>query len=450
MKIGWPQSLIGRILSIELATVGVAMLALPPLTMSLLQGVATRYQNDVQQAQAQAVAAGLRHGPDGRWLVDLSPAIKPIFATGYDGRAYIVVDRFGRLVAASLFGKPELIASAPRIMAARPFHTRRLTGLSVPVRADNQIFWIVITQDQDRPGVILDDVMRVFLPRYLTILLFLLLLLPLINSLMVRRLVKAVRLVSSRAATIDARNLHVRLAESGLPTEIAPLVHATNGLVERLGASFRQQGEFSANVAHELRTPLATLQLQIDAVKEDRVREQLSFQVNRLSHVLSQLRDLASLEPQTEEGMTRVDLRALALRVVSDMAPAIIAQQHAIELAGDDKVIFVAGNEMLIELALRNLIDNATRHTPPGVLIRITPEATGSISVQDNGPGIVAENLHLLTRRFWRADHHRSDSAGIGLSIVQRIVDVHRGSMEIRNCEPHGSCFILHFRHCSM
>ncbi len=172
------------------------------------------------------------------------------------------------------------------------------------MRLGDMPLWVIVTQDQDQPGVIIDDVVREFLLRYLAVLLPLLVLLPIANSLIIRQLVLVVRRVSARAANIGARNLDVRLPESGLPTEISPLVGAANGLIERLQASFQQQKEFSGNVAHELRTPLATLQLSLDAVEERAVREPLVRQVRRLSHVISQLRDLASLETFSQADMT--------------------------------------------------------------------------------------------------------------------------------------------------
>jgi signal transduction histidine kinase len=446
MRIPWPRSLIARILLIELLILAVAMVILPPLTSSLLHGAVARFQNEVLQAQAEAVAGGLRKDPRTGWTVELNAALQPIFATGYDGRAYTVLDQSGRPVAASLFGSPALASAAPRKAEMAPFETRAVVGVSLPISVGGRQLWVVVTQDQNRPGVILDDVIRTFLLRYLIVLLPLLLLLPAANSLMARRLVAAVKSASQQAAAIDARTLYVRLAETDLPTEIVPLVRAINNLVERLGSSFKQQDEFSANVAHELRTPLATLQLKLEAVGENEVREQLRRQVERLSHVLSQLRDLASLEGLGEDAMERLDLNALTLRVVGEMAPEVIARQHNIEVGGDGEPVFVTGNAALIELALRNLIDNAVRHTPPGVRIEVIPSGDGSLAVNDNGPGVVSENLDLLVRRFWRADQERSDSAGIGLSIVQRIAEVHRGSLAISNRDPNGTSFVMRFR----
>ena len=302
MRIGWPRSLTARILLMELVILGGAIVIVPPLTISVLRSSVARYQDDVLQTQARAVAAALHPAPGSGLRAELSPALQPIFATGYDGRAYMVVDRSGRLLFKSLYGSKALAASAPRRDQATGFHTRDFVGTSVPVRLDGMPLWVIVTQDQDQPGVIIDDVVHEFLLRYLAVLLPLLLLLPIANSLIIRQLVLVVRRVSARAANIDARNLDVRLPTSGLPTEISPLVGAANGLIERLQASFQQQKEFSGNVAHELRTPLATLQLSLDAVEDRALRDPLVRQVDRLSHVNSQPSQYDAARSEGDDG----------------------------------------------------------------------------------------------------------------------------------------------------
>ena len=164
---------------------------------------------------------------------------------------------------------------------------------------------------------------------------------------------------------------------------------------------------------------------------EDRaLRSQLAAQVERLSHVLSQLRDLAALETLDRNQFAEVDLKALAVAVVGEMAPSVVDRGHAIEVSGPAEVQVLAVRA-LVELALRNLIENAVRHTPEGVRIRVAVDAEGSLTVLDDGPGIASETIGDVVRRFWRADHGRTDSAGIGLSIVQRIIDVHGGVLQV-------------------
>ena len=244
------------------------------------------------------------------------------------------------------------------------FRAGHFIGVSLPVDMPGGPIWVIVSQDESGPGAILDDVSRSFLWQYLAILLPILLLLPLINSFAIRRLVLQVRAVSRSAAEISPTNLHVRLDESRVPDEIAPLVHATNRLLDRLEAGFRQQGEFVANVAHELRTPLAVLRVRLDSIEDAAVRIALDRQIERLSHVVSQLRDLALLERFTANQAEQFDLGALASETIADMAPAILGEEHMIELVGEESGPVVSGSRILIGLALTNLISNAVKHTP--------------------------------------------------------------------------------------
>jgi two-component system OmpR family sensor kinase len=445
MKLAWPRSLIARILLAEVVTIVLAALLLPPLTVSLLHQTVRRYENEALLAQAEAVGTAIRSDGHGHWHTALSPALLPIFETGYDGRAFTVLDDSGRVMAASLFGLRTPWQQAPRVGVAAPFRADHFVGISLPFRVGATPLWIVVTQDENGPGAILDDVARSFLPRYLAVLLPFLLLLPLVNSFAIRRLVTAITTVSRRAAGIGSRTLSVRLEDAGLPAEIVPLVGAINELVERLETGFRRQAEFSANVAHELRTPLATLRMRLDAIEDRGVRDPLNAQVDRLSHVLSQLRDLASLETLAGEGRQRFDLAALTVETVAEMAPDVLAQGRTIAFSGRSDGVPLEGSRVLVGLALANLIANAARHTPPGTAIEVALEENGALSVIDDGPGIVVEHRDLLTRRFWRADHDRTDSAGIGLSIVQRIMDVHGGMLEIGQRGGRGACFTMRF-----
>jgi len=439
----WPRSLITRILLAEAVTILVAAVLLPALLITVLHRTIVTYQDEILLTQARAVAAGLRVDSRGVLRVELTGALAPIYATGYDGRAFVIEDLTGRVLAASLYGRASPPLPARRLPIPSRFHIGWVVGVSLPTDTIAGRRWVIVSQDESGPGAILDDVSRDFLWRYVAVLLPILLLLPLINSLVIRRLVLRVRAVSLDAARIGADSLHVRLDETGMPAEVAPLVHATNRLLDRVETGFRQQGEFVANVAHELRTPLAALRVRLDAVEDLTARGLLDRQVERLSHVISQLRDLASLERFEVEHSERFDLHALAQETIAELAPTIFQHSHRIELAGGDGAVVVLGSRTLIGLALTNLIANALRHTPPGTAITVSLGVEGSVSVADDGPGVTSYGHEQLIRRFWRADLARSDSAGIGLSIVQRIMDVHHGAFLIGTPAGPGAVFTL-------
>jgi signal transduction histidine kinase len=440
----WPRSLIARILILELGAILVAAILLPAIMVSLLQGEVSRYQIRTMTEQARHIAASLTDGA-GQLRVHLASDLADTYATPYDGRAYVVTNESAAFMAGSAYAELVPWRAAPRGTTVQPFRAGVFIGVSMPARLGPRPIWIIVTQDEAGPGAILDDVVRAFLWRYEPVLLVVLLLIPLINSVLIRRVVLAVRRVSQQAKTIESHNLDVRLDERGLPSEVSPLAQATNGLLVRLQESFQQQSEFARNVAHELRTPLAALKVQLESVHDRALGARLSKATDRVTHVVSQLHDLAALEAHAEDRFEPFDLVELAQETVSEWAPQILADGHQIELDEPGTRVCIRGNRTLVALALTNLISNALRHTPAGTSIVVKILQSGTISVHDDGPGIASSQPERSTQRYWRADHRRSDSAGLGLSIVRRIVEVHRATLKVESEPNRGACFIMQF-----
>lgn len=442
MNVWRPRSLTARILLVEAAAIAVAALLLPLLLNSVFERTTHDYQDRLLFAQARSVAQGLR--PDGRggWRVALPPILRAAYSTNYDGRAFAVVDGGGGLRAASRYAGLAPWRSSPRAPVMRAFRAGHYSGVTLPVPALG--LWVVVTQDASGPGAIIDDIAETFQPRYSAVLLVVLLLLPLVNSLFIRRLVLSVRRASDEATAIGPDNLHARLGLDGLPSEVRPLASATNALLARLEEGFREQGQFVANVAHELRTPLAALRLRAGAVPDDKVRAGIERQIERLTHVISQLRDLGAIERGAPDRSTRFALSALAADVVRERVRDADLEGRSLVLVSPEPVEIVA-NRALIEMALVNLVDNALRHTPAGTAVRVAVTAEPSILVEDDGPGLTAAGADMAGNRFWRADHRRSDSAGLGLSIVRRIMEAHGGRLRVSNRDPHGAIMTLDF-----
>lgn len=440
----WPRTLTARILLVEVMAIAVVIVLLPTLAISLLHRTMRDYQGRDLLGQATQIATGLARR-DGSTRVHLPASLAAAYATAYDGRAYAVLDGSGRVIVASARAPRLPAARVPRGAALARFDLPPLTGISLPVVRGGSMLWLVVIQDQAEPGAILDDVVDAFLWRYVAVLVAVLVLLPLVNSLLIRRLVVAVQRVSRRAATIGPDSLDARLDETDLPAEVVELVHATNGLLARLQHSFAAQREFIGNVVHELRTPLAALKIQLDRVTDDDARRVLNHSLDRVSHVVSQVRDLARLETLDAGGRRDFDLRDVARDAIAELAPEIYAAGDRIDLAVPTFAVMVTGEPTLARLALGNLLSNATRHSPSGTAITVEVATDGTARVSDSGPGIVSESRGLIARRFWRADQRRSDGAGLGLSIVQRIMAVHGGKLEILSGVERGATFAVEF-----
>jgi len=439
--IRWPQSLTARIVLAQSAVV-VLLALLPTFTITLMHRTMAVYQERQLNEQAVRIAGGVSL-QRGQLAVRLGKPLAALYAVAYDGRSFAIVDAHGQVLEQSSGSDVSALANAPHETSTRFFRAPPYLGVSLPIASIGRPLWVVVMQDESRPGAILDDVARQFLRQHIAFLVCGLAVLPLVNILLIRRLVRAVGGVSARAAQIGPGNLDERLPEEELPSEVRGLAGATNRLLGRLQASFEQQRQFVANVVHELKTPLATLKAELDGLADRPTRERLNASVDRLSHVISQMRDLAALENLDQDRAASCDLRRIAEDVVSRLAPAIYAAGDDIALEIPEAPVLVRAEPTLLELAAANLVDNASRHTPPGrhIVVTVTPDR--SLAVRDDGPGVASSEAEALTRRFWRADRSRSDTAGLGLSIVERIVAAHRGRLEIETKPGAGSCFTI-------
>ena len=232
------------------------------------------------------------------------------------------------------------------------------------------------------------------------------------------------------------------------PREVQPLIDTLNDLLARMRAALDKERRFTADAAHELRTPLAALKTQAQvarAAQDDITRRHALGQVltgcDRASHLVEQLMTLARLDPQSAAARhAAVDLRSAAAQVVADIAPAALAKDIDLSLA-DGPVVVVKGDAVMLAVLLRNLVDNAVRYTQRGGEVGVAIEAQGSqarIVVTDNGPGIAPDERAKVGQRFYRVLGSEESGSGLGLSIVRRICDLH-GAVLTLDPVPAGS-----------
>lgn len=223
------------------------------------------------------------------------------------------------------------------------------------------------------------------------------------------------------------------------PSEVLPLIGHLNNLFMRINALIQNERRFTADAAHELRTPVAAIKAQAQVARgatdpQERLRalDQAIAGCDRTSHLIDQLLTLARLDIADADHREPCALRALVAEVMAEIAPTALNKGVQLELI-EGAEITTDGLPTLLRIMLRNLLDNAVRHTPAGTLVRV--EMTGAtppcITVTDNGPGLPAEELEKISRRFYRPLETKASGSGLGLSIVQRIVEIHRASMEI-------------------
>src|SRR4029077_3853416 len=167
-----------------------------------------------------------------------------------------------------------------------------------------------------------------------------------------------------------------------------PLVAAINQALDRLEQGFRLQREFTADAAHELRTPLSVLRTHVDMLDDAAVAAGLRPYIEGMSRIVGQLLELAELESCTVGSEERADLTAVCSEAVGIMAPIALAHKKTIEMTAAEESFWVQGNAELLYRAIRNLIDNAIRHTASDTAVEVELNGNGTVAVKDRGPGV--------------------------------------------------------------
>jgi signal transduction histidine kinase len=250
---------------------------------------------------------------------------------------------------------------------------------------------------------------------------------------------------SRQAAAIVPGRLGMRLEPGHAPAEIMPFIHAVNAALERLDQAFQAQRRFTADAAHELRTPLAILTAGIEALPPGAAATKLGEDAQRMGRLVDQLLRVARLDTQPLADRRDIDLGAIAAEVVAHIAPWAYRQGRTVALDAPDRPVSIAGDAEALAGALRNLVENAVHHAPPGteVLVSISPERR--IRVIDHGAGIPADQRQQVFARFWRAPGTRRQGAGLGLAIVAAVAQAHGATIAIEDTPGGGATFVVDF-----
>ncbi|HVO17050.1 MAG TPA: HAMP domain-containing sensor histidine kinase [Alphaproteobacteria bacterium] len=266
-----------------------------------------------------------------------------------------------------------------------------------------------------------------------------------ISILTVRGTLAPLERLSRLAADIAPGKAAIRLPEIDVPREVMPLVRAVNSALDRLDEGFQRQREFTANAAHQLRTPLAVLAANIDTMEDKAAARQLRADVDAMTRIVSQLLVVARLEATAIPLDDLVDLRAVATQAAASLGPLAIRAGKNIEVEPGDGPALTRGSAWVILNALGNLIENAVNHTPAGTAVTVRVTDQPGIEVRDSGPGVPPALRDKVFERFWRSEHG-AGGAGLGLAIVKRIMDVLGGSVSIADAPGGGAVFALRFR----
>lgn len=261
-----------------------------------------------------------------------------------------------------------------------------------------------------------------------------LLMLPLLLLALLAALRRALRPLAALSGLLAAREPQALspLPAADLPPDLQPLVQAMNGLFLRIEAALARERRFTADAAHELRTPIAALRAQWEALRlqagaglPEEGAAKIGLGLDRLARLVEQMLALARVEHLEALGAPApVDWTAVAATVVDACWPLAEARGVDIACEGLDRALPLAGDAALLGVLLRNLLDNALRHSPRGATVWLRGGPEG-LQVHDEGPGVAPEALDRLGERFHRPPGAEGPGSGLGLSIVRRIAALH-------------------------
>lgn len=255
---------------------------------------------------------------------------------------------------------------------------------------------------------------------------------------------RGLRPLAALTAALSAREpgSRERISLPDAPLELRPVLAALNEQLERQEDALERERRFSADVAHELRTPLASIQLNLESamatIDPDEIQDSLAGaqdSVAELSRRIEQLLSLAKIEAGAAASPpAAVDLVQLADHVVHELTPVIHSRGVTLDVVQPPAPLHVRGHEAALAALLRNLLENSLRYVPKGGSIQLAMAQSAleaTLDVIDNGPGIPQERRHAVFARFHREAGSRGEGYGLGLSIVARAAGLHRASIEL-------------------
>ncbi len=266
---------------------------------------------------------------------------------------------------------------------------------------------------------------------------------------------RPVKNISQAVSQIDINSLSTRLPIHETQDELKNLADSFNAMLDRLELAFEHQSRFVADAAHELRTPLASLRTNLEVTRRSPDTTILDYKklfatveraVTRLESLVAALLVLATEKQTLMSG--EVALQPLIEEILSSLQPMAIKHQVTLHLASYTNA-FIYGDEHLLPLVFRNLLENAIRYNLQGGMVTIhVDETTPSVAIRisDTGVGIAPEEQSHIFERFYRVDHSRSrhkGGAGLGLSIVHHLLCLHNGSISLEKSSSTGSTFLV-------
>jgi signal transduction histidine kinase len=443
------KSIISRIVFLHVVAVVITSILMSLALSWLLSYATNNIHNKAMQEQAVSVGEHLSAKSDGGLELNLPLDLLGLYSQAYGRYSYAVLDSHGKVLFSSLKDQRALFPADTESGDVEFLQQRSgdatVSGASIRKTVGGQTVWIQAGEDLANRDVLIDDIVADFYRNVGWITLPILLVLLIADIAIFRRALRPLHEASEIARDIGPARTGLRLPTDVIPVEVRPLVSAVNQALDRLEEGYRIQRDFTADAAHELRTPLSILRTRLDILKDEKMGQALRQDVDGMAHIISQLLEIAELDAFVVDPSERADLRSVAAEVAEFVAPLALAQGKDIALLGATEPVWVKGSPEMLNRAIRNLAENAINHTAPGTTVEFVVEDNGTVSVSDHGPGVAEDERNLIFQRFWRRDRSKPGSTGLGLSIVQRIAELHLATITVENRRPTGARFSLKF-----
>jgi signal transduction histidine kinase len=270
-------------------------------------------------------------------------------------------------------------------------------------------------------------------------------LISIIGFFVVRGSLDPLRIAAANIRRINIDTLNCRAPDDKLPSEIQPFVEEVNAAFQRVRDGVARQRRFTANSAHELRTPIAILSARLDKMADSPLKAELQRDAARIKTILEQLLVLAQIEERGEaKPASQIELRDVALQTIADLMP--IAYQHGrrIDFDPPDEAVWVCAYRWAVESVLTNLIENALRAEPPGGLVIVRLSSGAIVEVVDHGAGIAPQDQEMIFEPFWRKCDAKPGT-GLGLAIARELMEKQGGRLWVEETPGGGATFKLAF-----
>jgi signal transduction histidine kinase len=443
------RSVVSRIIALHLLAIVVTSICMALALYIMLNHAAQELHHRALRERASEILRYLDRGPDGAPRLSLPAPLAELYSEAYGRSAFAVLDPTGRVLFSSLAEDRAITLAHAQ---EQPFEYFKLNhqgsdifGVTMAADVKGQPLTIQVSEDVAHRDVLIDDIVAQFFTRVGWITAPILLLLLIIDVVIFRRALRPIIAASTLAERIGPAHTELRLPEEGMPQEVMPLVRAVNQALDRLEEGFRGQREFTADAAHELRTPLAILRTQIDTIDDRELAKSLRDDIESMSRLVNQLLEIAELDTFVIGDGEIADLSAIATEIAAYIAPLALSQHKTVAVTGADQLVRVRGNADALGRALRNLVENALRHTAAGTTVEISVDPVGALRVMDRGTGVPCAEREQIFQRFWRRDRRRAGSAGLGLAIVKRIAGMHGAAVDVSDRPGGGAIFAIRF-----